>query len=108
MNRKIVLLVLVVGLGCWFGVRSFQQSPPKPPGDLTKAEIESEVGKALKLKEVHLTETARGKFSGTGSASDGTNCKIKVTQSQNKVTWESEDQKGGIVIGSKQWNGQPT
>jgi hypothetical protein len=106
MNRKVVLLVLIVGVGCWFALRSYREQPtPKRPDNLSKAEIESEVRDALKLKEVHLTETAKGEFSGSGSANDGIKHKITVTQSRNKITWESEDAKGGKIIGSKGWSG---
>lgn len=106
MKRKVVLLILIVGVGCWFALRSYREQPtPKRPDNFSKAEIESEVREALKLKEVHLTETAKGEFSGSGSATDGTTCKITVTQSRNKITWESEDAKGGKVIGSKGWSG---
>jgi hypothetical protein len=105
MNRKIVLLIVIVGLACWFTVHSSWRREPKRASELSRAEIESEIKEALKLKEVHLTETGKGDFSGTGSTSDGTTYKIKVTQSKNKITWESEDDKGAKVIGSKRWSG---
>src|SRR5262245_21284503 len=106
MNRKVALLVVIVGVGCWFAFRSYREQPtPKRPDNLSKAEIESEVRDAMKLKEVHLTETAKGEFSGSGSASDGTKCEITATQSGNKLTWQSEDAQGVKVIGSKGWSG---
>ena len=105
MNRKIILFILIVGVACWIGLRSYWQPQPKRPDEFGRTEIESEVKEGLKLKQVHLTETAKGEFSGTGSAADGTNYKIKATHSQNRITWESEDDKGGKVIGSKGWSG---
>jgi hypothetical protein len=104
MNRKIVLVVLLAGVGCWLALQSSRQPRAKRAGDLNKTEIEAEVREGLKLKEVHLAEMTKGEFSGTGSASDGTKYKIKVTQGESKITWESEDDKGGKVIGSKGWN----
>jgi hypothetical protein len=109
MNRKIILLILVVAAGGWLAFRFYWQQPrPKRPDEFTKTDIESEVREGLKLKEVRLTETAKGEFFGTGSASDGTNYKIRAVQGPNKITWESEDDKGGKVIGSKGWGGGQT
>jgi hypothetical protein len=103
-NRKIVLILLLAIVGLWFALRSPLGHPPRRAGDLNQADIETEIKEALKLQQVHLVERAPGEFSGTGKASDGTKYKIKVTQSQNKLTWESEDEKGAKVIGSKHWN----
>jgi hypothetical protein len=93
MNRKLVLVILLAGVGCWFALRA----------DFGTTEIEAEIKDALKLNEISLIEQARGKYVGRGIGKDGKKYKIKVTHSANKITWESEDEKGAKVIGSKRW-----
>ena len=104
MNRKLVLVILLAVVGCWFALRSHSGTQPKRVADFGTTEIEAEIKDALKLKEISLIEQASGKYVGSGIGNDGKKYKIKVTQSANKITWESEDEKGAKVIGSKRWS----
>jgi hypothetical protein len=106
MNRKLVLVVLVVGFACWFVLYSNRRTEPKRLGEFGKAEIEAAIQEALKLKDITLTEEAAGRYAGSGTGNDGTKYKLKVTRSENKLTWESEDEKGAKEIGSKLWSGR--
>jgi hypothetical protein len=104
MNRKIILVILFVGFAGWFAISSNRPTQPKQFRDFGKADIEAEIQKALKLKEVNLTQEAGGKYVGTGIGNDGTKFKINVTRAENNLTWESEDDKGAKTIGSKRWS----
>ena len=104
MNRKLVLVILLAGVGCWFALHSHSGTQPKRVADFGRAEIEAEIKDALKLKEISLTEQARGEYVGSGIGKDGKKYKIKVTHSANKIAWNSEDEKGAKVIGSKRWS----
>ena len=104
MNRKLVLVILLAGFACWLAIRSNSLPKPKRVGEFGKAEIEAEIKEVLKLKDVSLTEETGGKYAGTGIGQDGIKYKITITQSENKLTWESEDDKGAKIIGSKRWN----
>jgi hypothetical protein len=105
MNRKIILVILLAGFACWVAIRSNSHTQPKRLEDFGKAEIEAEIKEALKLKDINLTEEAAGKYAGSGTGNDGTKYKIKVTRSENRLAWESEDDKGAKVLGSKRWSG---
>jgi hypothetical protein len=105
MNRKLILVILLVGFAAWFAIYSNRRTEQKRVGDFGKADIEAEIKEALKLKEMTLTQEAGDKYIGSGTGNDGTKYKIKVTRNENKLTWESEDDKGAKVIGSKRWSG---
>src|SRR6516162_2488189 len=104
MNRRIVLFILLVGFVGWFAIYSNRPTQPKQFRDFGKADIEVEIQKAIMLKEVDLTQETEGTYVGTGIGNDGTKFKLKVTREENKLTWESEDDKGAKVIGSKRWS----
>jgi hypothetical protein len=105
MNRKLILVILLVGFAGWFAIYSNRRTEPKRVGDFGKADIEAEIKEALKLKEISLNQEAGDKYVGSGTGNDGTRYKIKATRSENKLTWESEDDKGVKVFGSKRWSG---
>jgi hypothetical protein len=71
----------------------------------SKAQIESKIKEAAKLKEVHLTETGNGTYEGTATDQNGTAYKIKATYSHSQgegktsdeVRWEGEDAKGNRI-----------
>jgi hypothetical protein len=105
MNRKLILVVLLVGFAGSFAIYSNRRTERKQVGDFGRADIEAEIKEALKLKEINLTQEAGDKYVGSGTGNDGKRYEIKVTRSENKLTWESEDDKGAKVIGSKRWSG---
>ena len=105
MNRKLILVILLVGFAGSFAIYSNRRTEPKRVGDFGKADIEAEIRDALKLKEISLNQEAGDKYVGSGTGNDGTKYKIKVTRSENKLTWENEDDNGAKVIGSKRWSG---
>jgi hypothetical protein len=104
-NRKALLLILLLGVAYWYGRDRIFPTPPKRAGDFDQTAIEAELKRALMLKDIHLTEEKVGKYAGTGTRIDGVRCKITVTKSANRFTWESEDERGAKIIGSKQWTG---
>jgi hypothetical protein len=66
------------------------------PAPLNKASIEAKLKELYKLKEIHLTEKDSGQYEGNGTAIDGTTHKfLAVTQREQKLSWVSEDSKGG-------------
>jgi hypothetical protein len=68
----------------------------------SKAQIEAKVKDAAKLKEIHLQETGKGEYEGTGTGEDGTTYKIKATYTHSQgegkersdLHWVAEDPKG--------------
>jgi hypothetical protein len=102
-GRKFVLLILVGLFASWVGWNFNSRPQPGRVADLSKAGIESEIKEALRLKEIRLNEEANGGFAGNGVGKEGAKYKIKVTRSENKLTWESEDDKGAKAIGTKRW-----
>ena len=72
MNRKLILVILLVGFAGWFAIHSNRRTEPKRVGDFGKADIEVEIRDALKLKEISLTQEAGGKYAGSGTGNDGT------------------------------------
>jgi hypothetical protein len=60
-----------------------------------------------KLREIHLTETAKGNYEGTATGQDGTTYKIKVTythteskdKGESEIRWDAEGPKGEHMSG---------
>jgi len=94
MHRRNALLIT---LCCLFG--SFEWGCSSQTRR-SKADIESRLKDILKLKDIHLTEGAKGSYEGTGTNENGTTYTIKATQNNNQVQWKSENSKTGIGTGN--------
>jgi hypothetical protein len=104
MERRIlfvstILLVLAfAGLGC---SASWKNKAPA----WGKVQIESKVKDTAKLREIHLTETEKGAYDGTGTGQDGTAYKLKVTYAyresdgQSEIHWDAEGPSGNHIGG---------
>jgi hypothetical protein len=87
----------VLCIFCFLGWGCSRSAPT-----LSKAKLESKVMDLAKLKEIHLTETAKGNYEGTATVQDGTTYKVKVTythtesegKSKDEIRWDAEGPKG--------------
>jgi hypothetical protein len=107
MSSKILLRISsLICIYCFFGWGCSWSGTIKAP-TLSKAQIESKVMDFAKLKEIHLNETAKGNYEGSGAGEDGTPYKIKVTytrtesegKGKNEIRWDVEGPKGAHECG---------
>ncbi len=102
-GKTLLRISLLPCVFCFFGWGCSRSG-----GSLSKADLESKVAEFAKLKDVRLTEAAKGNFSGTATGHDGTTYKITVTYThtegkdsrKDEIHWDAEDPKGGHSSGS--------
>ncbi len=85
MNRRYFLsaaMAVACGLsGCGLRKQPFPQ--------LTKAELEADMGDRLKLRDVTLTDQGGGRFTGTGKDAEGKLIELEVTQDKQQRKWKN-------------------
>ncbi len=103
MNSKTLLPIsAVLFLLCFLGWGCSSKNVSGRPTRWSKDQIESKIKDGAKLKEIHLTETEKGKYEGTGTGEDGLAYKIKATYTFSEVGdktewefhWDAESPKG--------------
>jgi hypothetical protein len=74
----------------------------KNPGKLNKSEVEAKVKEVLKLKDLSLTESPDGGYTGKGTGEDGTKYDVTVTQDekQKKLIFRAKGENGEIKTGT--------
>jgi hypothetical protein len=61
----------------------------KPPGKMTKAELEADMAARLNLTDVALTDEGGGRFTGTGKDREGRVFQLEVTQEERRLSWKN-------------------
>jgi hypothetical protein len=95
--RSLLAICMIVGI-------SFASGCSKDPGSMSKADIEVKLKETLELRDVSLTESPDGGYTGSGMKDDGTKFTISVIQKKNdKLLWYSAtDDRGDVKAGGFQ------
>jgi hypothetical protein len=72
------------------GCGSRTQSLKIPDHQLTKEEMEADMADRLKLRDVKLTDQGGGRFTGTGSDSQGKLNELEVSQDGRRLSWKTK------------------
>ncbi|MFM7868711.1 MAG: hypothetical protein ACKPHU_31210 [Planctomycetaceae bacterium] len=70
------------------------------PGNWKQPKVEAEMTRKLELKQITLTPAASG-FTGSGTAQDGENYKLTITQdpAKGRLEWTAEGDRGSSEDG---------
>ena len=95
--RSLLAVCMIVGIG-------FASGCSNDPGWMSKADIEVKLKETLELRDVSLSESPDGGYTGNGIKDDGTKFTISVIQKENgKLLWYSAtDDRGNLKAGGFQ------
>jgi uncharacterized protein with FMN-binding domain len=104
-RRQFLALAAALLIGGCSGA-TVTTSSTKHPNQFTKAELEADVGRRLKLTDVSLTEGAKGEYTGTGKGANDRVYEVKVTVTDHSMKWNKLFRKDGETDtegGSESW-----
>ena len=77
--RDVLVVVALLTAGCGSDRRATLPS---------KTELEAQVGRRLKLQDVTLNETEKGRFTGSGRGEDGKKYEVRLSIAEKTTAWE--------------------